>query len=69
MIGSFTSDTGAILLAKNGSKKLSQPFEELQGSNSEFKLKSPKTITGTYFETILKRFGLACLPMAAILDF
>ena len=61
--------TTASLVAKNGTKKLSQPFEELQGSNSEFKLITPKPITGTYFDTNLSRFGLAGFPMAAILDF
>ena len=35
----------------------------------EFKLITPKPITGTYFETNLSRFGLVGLPMAAILDF
>ena len=29
---------------------------------------NPKLITGTYFHTILSRFGLAGLPVAAILD-
>ena len=69
MIGSFASGATASLVAKNGTKKLSQPFEELQGSNSEFKLITPKPITGTYFDTNLSRFGLAGLPMAAILNF
>ena len=41
---------------------ISQPFEEL-------KLYTPKPITWTYFDTILSRFGLAGLPIAAILDF
>ena len=53
---------------QNRTKKLSQPFEEQQGSNLEFKLITPKSITGTYFETT-HRFSLAGLPMAAILDF
>ena len=48
---------------------LSQSFEELQGSNSDFKLTIPKSFTGTYFETTLSIIGLADLPMAAILDF
>ena len=48
---------------------ISQLFEELQGSNSEFKLITPKPITGTYFDTNLNRFSLAGLPMADILDF
>ena len=39
-------------------KALSQLFKELQSWNSEFKLITPKSITGTYF-----------LIMAAILDF
>ena len=37
------------LVAKNLTKKLSQPFEELQVSNLEFKLITPKPIIGTYF--------------------
>ena len=37
-LGSSASGATASLVAKNGTKKLSQPFEELQGSNSEFKL-------------------------------
>ena len=44
-------------------KILSQPFKELQGSNPEFKLITPKSITGTilglfwdHFETILRPF-------------
>ena len=69
MIGSHTSSATTSLVAKNLTKKLSQLFEELQGSNLEFKLITPKPITGTYFETNLSRFGLAGLPMAAILDF
>ena len=48
---------------------ISQLFEKLQGWNSEFKLITPKYITGTYSDTKLSRFGLASLPMAAILDF
>ena len=36
---------------------------------SEFKLITLKTISGTYSKTNLSRFGLACFPMAAILDF
>ena len=49
-------------------KKISQPFEELQGWNSEFKLITPKTISGTYSKTNLSRFGLAGFPLTAILD-
>ena len=48
---------------------ISQPFEELQGWNSEFKLITPKYITGTYSDTKLGRFGLASLPVVTILDF
>ena len=44
-----------------------QLFEELQGSNSEFQLITPKPITGTYLETNLSRFGLLGLPIVAIL--
>ena len=47
MIESFSSGTPASQVAKNGTKKLSQLFEELQGSNSEFKLITPKPIIGT----------------------
>ena len=68
MIGSFESGATSSLVAKNRTKKLSLLFEELQGSNLEFKLIISKPITGTYFETNLSRFGLANLPMAAVLD-
>ena len=34
----------------------------------EFKLITPKTISGTYFKTNLSRFGLAGFLLAAILD-
>ena len=69
MIGSFASGATTFLVAKNGTKKLSQLLEELQGSNSEFKLINPKPITGTYFSTKLSEFGLACSLIAAISDF
>ena len=46
-----------------------QLIEELQGWNLEFKLITPKSITGTYFDTKLSRHGLAGLTMAATLDF
>ena len=68
MIGSFPGGTTSSMVAKNWTKKLSQPFEELQGWNSEFKLITPKTIWGTYFKTNLCRFGLAGFPLTAILD-
>ena len=54
---------------ENDTNEISQLFEELQGSNSEFTLLTPKPITRTYFETNLKRFDLAGLSMVAILDF
>ena len=44
----------------------SQPFEDLPGSNIEFKLIIPKPITRTYFETNLSRFGLAGFPLVTI---
>ena len=47
---------------------LSQPFEELHSSNSEFKLITSKPITRTYFDTNLIRFGLAGLSLVAVLD-
>ena len=63
MIGSFTSGATASILAKNLTKNLYQPFKEVQCSNSEFKLITPKSITGTilgpfweYFGTILGLF-------------
>ena len=56
-------------MAQNGTKKITQLFEGLQGSIEEFKLITPKPITGTYFENNLSRFCLAGLPMVAILDF
>ena len=69
MIGSPANGATSSLVAKNRTKKLSQLFEELQGSNLEIKLITPNPINGTYFETNLSRFGLTGLPMAAILDF
>ena len=69
MIGSLASGTTFSLVAENLIKRLSQLFEELQGSNLEFKLIISKPITGTYFETNLSRFGLANLPMVTVLDF
>ena len=48
---------------------ISQLFEGLQGWNLEFKLITPKSITGTYSDTKLSRFGLASLLVVAILDF
>ena len=67
-LGSFANGATASLVAKNGTKKLSQPIKELRGSNLEFKLITLKPTTETYFETYLSRFGLAGLPMAVILD-
>ena len=49
--------------------KISQLFEELQGSNSEIKQITPKPITETYFDTNLSMFGWAGLPVAANMDF
>ena len=68
MIGSFASGATASLLVENDTNKISQLFEELQGSNSEFELITPKPITRTYFETNLSRFCLAGLPLAAIFN-
>ena len=45
MIGSFASGTTASIVAKNWTNNSSQPFKELQGSNSEFKLITSKSIT------------------------
>ena len=47
MIGSFESDSTASIVAQNRTKNISQPFKELQGSNLEFELINPKSITGT----------------------
>ena len=52
MIGSFTSGATASLVAKNGTKKLSQTFEELKGSNVDH----------------LSGVDLAGLPKAAIFN-
>ena len=49
--------------------KISQLFEELQGSNSDIKQITPKPITETYFDTNLSMFGWAGLPVAANMDF
>ena len=69
MIGSFANVTTASLVAKNGTKKLCQLFEELYGSNSEFKRITSKPFTDTYFQTNLSRFDVVGLPKLAILDF
>ena len=69
MLGSFASSATASLLVKNDTNKIYQLFEELQGSNSEFELITPKPITRTYFETIMSRFCLVGLPMEVILYF
>ena len=63
MIGSFANGTTSSLVAKHGARKLSQPFVELQGSNSEIKL-----ITRTYFENKQSRFGWVGSTMVAILE-
>ena len=68
MIRLFPGGATSSMVAKKWIKKLSQPFEELQGWNLEFKLITPKTISGTYSKTNLSRFGLAGFPLAAILD-
>ena len=44
-------------------------IEELQGPNSVFLDNYPQTDNWNLFDTNLSRFGLACLPMVAILDF
>ena len=63
MIGSFVSGATTSIVAKNWTNNLSQPFKELQGSNSEFKLITSKSITqkilGLFwdnFRTILEPF-------------
>ena len=42
---------------QNRTKNLSQPFKELQGSNSEFKLITPKSITGAILGLFWAHFG------------
>ena len=69
MIGLFSRSVTVSLVAKNGTEKYSQQFNELKGSNLELKLITPNPTTGTNFETNLIRFGLAGLPKGAILDF
>ena len=68
MIESFPGGATSSMVAKNLTKKLSQLLNELQGSKLEFKLLTPKSINGTYFETYLNWFSLAGLPMTTILD-
>ena len=68
-MGSFTSGDTTSQVAKNGTKIFFQPFEEQQVLNLDSKLNTPKPIIKTYFESNLSRFGLAALPMVAILDF
>ena len=67
-MGSFTSGDTTSQVAKNGTKKLFQPFEEQQVLNLDFKLNTPRPIIKTYFEFNQSRFGLAGLLMEAILD-
>ena len=50
VIGSLESGSTASIVAKNWTRNLSQLFKELQSSNSEFKLITPKPITKTYFD-------------------
>ena len=50
MKGSFASGATASLVAKTETEKLSQSFEELQGSNLELKLSNPNLL----LELILK---------------
>ena len=45
---------------------ISQPFEELQGSNLEFRPITPKLITRTYFDNNLIKFSLGSLHRVAI---
>ena len=59
MIGSLANGATAFLVAKNGTKNLSQLFKELKGSNSEFTLVTPNLFLGPYldyFGTILGLF-------------
>ena len=58
MIGSLPSGTTSSLMAKNWTKNLSQLFKELQGSNLEFKLTTPKHISRTYFSQLSKYIRL-----------
>ena len=69
IIASFASSPTTSQIAKNGTEKLYYPLGELQGSNSEFELITPKLITGSYFENNLYRFSWVGLSMVAILDF
>ena len=57
------------MVAKNGTKNLSQPFVELKDLNLTLKLFTPKSTTLTYFETNLSRFDFEVWPMAAIFNF
>ena len=69
IIGSFANGAPASLAAKNGTKKLCQLFEELQGLDSEFKLIIPNPITRTSFDNNQSRFGLVDFPMVVIMEF
>ena len=66
MIGLFSSGAIASQGAKNITKILGQPFEELQGSNLEFRPITPKIITRSYFDNNLIKFSLASLHSVAI---
>ena len=53
MIGSFASHATASLVAKNGTKKLFQPFEELQGSKGLATLTTYVKLRKSYQKPIL----------------
>ena len=63
IIGSFASNATASIVAKNWTKNISQPFKELHGSDSEFKLITPKSITGTISELFWDHFGTILGPL------
>ena len=62
IIGSFASNATVSIVAKNWTKNISQPFKELHGSDSEFKLITPKSIIGTISGLFWDHFGTILGP-------
>ena len=76
-IGSFLSGAVTPIVVKNGTKKIiplpmiklsiSQLFEELQGLNSELKLITPISITGSHFGNMVVILDFLNVYISAVL--
>ena len=60
MIELYESGTTTSIVAKNRTKNLSQPFKELQGSNSEFMLITPKSILKSIWRGLVWQVCIWC---------